>query len=351
LSPRGPQERGCLSISRCVPERVAPALGRHLGKGGRWLSLLLGPPCPLPLSPSALCPSDERQSEGFAANRVCVVAGNEWREPCSVCKCHRLRQGFPPMLCRCRSRARPEVRSGWCRAGLLENRGEESMRPDEIAALLRRAVRERVLLPGQTLNQDELAKRFGVSRIPLREALRTLVGEGLIVMRPGIGAVVTELRVDELNELYDLRLQLEPSLAASLVGHAAGKDIDELEGILARMAALPADEKDEWANLHYLFHRRMYELSGRRHSLRLVLQVLNLVEPYSRVHTELVGASAHLEDEHRAILDALKRSDAEALSELVREGIEKARAQLLEAMGGESSGVVDPLSVLLQARS
>jgi DNA-binding GntR family transcriptional regulator len=56
------------------------------------------------------------------------------------------------------------------------------MRPDEIAALLRRAVRERVLLPGQTLNQDELAKRFGVSRIPLREALRTLVGEGLIVI-------------------------------------------------------------------------------------------------------------------------------------------------------------------------
>ena len=91
------------------------------------------------------------------------------------------------------------------------------MRPDEIASAVRRAVLERVISPGQVINQEELAKRFGVSRIPLREALRTLVGEGLIIIKPGLGAIVTELDPDAVDELYGLRLRLEPSLASDIV--------------------------------------------------------------------------------------------------------------------------------------
>src|SRR5579872_6519961 len=154
------------------------------------------------------------------------------------------------------------------------------MRPDEIVSLLRRAIRERVLEPGQSLNQDDLAKRFGVSRVPLREALRTLVGEGLVVMRPGIGAVVTELDPDELDELLSLRGQLEPPLIAAVVGRARPSELAALRQMVVQMQTLGDTDRDAWSTQHYLFHRQLFELAGRPHSLRLVTQVLNLVEPY-----------------------------------------------------------------------
>ncbi len=184
------------------------------------------------------------------------------------------------------------------------------MCPDEIATALRRAFRERLIPPGQALNQDELARRFGVSRIPLREALRTLVGEGLIIMRPGLGAVVTELNVDEVQELYGLRLQLEPPLAHAIVEHLGRRDVDDLGRLVEAMQALAAEQSEEWSSLNYRFHRRLYELSGQRHAVRLVVQVLNLVEPYARVHAHVLGSRPRMQQERVDTLQAVRDLDA-----------------------------------------
>ena len=213
------------------------------------------------------------------------------------------------------------------------------MRPDQIADLLRRAVRERVLLPGQAINQDELAKRFGISRIPLREALRTLAGEGLVIMRPGIGAVVAELSAGDVEELYGLRRQLEPPLAEWIVARRRDQDLEELAGILARMAALEGGDLEGWANQHYLFHRRLLELSGRRYSLRLVTQVLNLVEPYSRLYAHLVGPGQHSVAEHEELMAALRAGDTAALAARLIHGLEVVRARLTESMAKEDTDV------------
>ena len=207
------------------------------------------------------------------------------------------------------------------------------MHPEEIAALLRRAVRERVLTPGQPLNQDELARRFGVSRIPLREALRTLSGEGLIVMRPGMGAMVIELDAREVEELYDLRLQLEPSLARAVAGQVRARDIDELDGLVKRMAQAPKPDPEEWSGLHYVFRRRLYEMSGRRHGLRLVTQLLNLVEPYSRYYAHVLGAQDRVGVELAEEVETLRAGDGERLAELIGANIEHVRRALVAAMG------------------
>jgi DNA-binding GntR family transcriptional regulator len=220
------------------------------------------------------------------------------------------------------------------------------LRPDQIADLIRRAVRERVLVPGQMINQDEMAKRFGISRIPLREALRILAGEGLVIMRPGIGAVVTELNTDDVNELYGLRLQLEPPLAGWIVARRRVEDLEELEGILARMSALEppdmsapkAPDLDGWINQHYLFHRRLIELSGRRYSVRLATQVLNLVEPYSRLYMHLVGPQ-HSVVEHEEIIAALRAGDADGLAARMTSGLEVVRKQLVESMARDDQDV------------
>jgi DNA-binding GntR family transcriptional regulator len=207
------------------------------------------------------------------------------------------------------------------------------MRPDEIATALRRAFRERLIPPGQALNQDELARRYGVSRIPLREALRTLVGEGLIIMRPGLGAVVTELNVGEVQELYGLRLQLEPPLAQDIIEHLGRRDIDDLARLVEAMQALGAQQSEEWSSLNYRFHRRLYELSGQRHAVRLVVQVLNLVEPYARVHAHVLGSRPRMQQERVDMLQALRDGDAARVRVLIEQSIRTARAELVVSMG------------------
>ena len=213
------------------------------------------------------------------------------------------------------------------------------MRPEEIASALRSAVRERAIRPGQALNQDELARRYGVSRIPVREALRTLVGEGLIIMKPGLGAVVTELKAEEVNELYGLRLQLEPPLAQDIVEHVRRRDVEDLAGLLATADALGQEQSEEWSNLSYRFHRRLYELSQRRHTVRLVVQVLNLVEPYARVHAHVLGSRTRVQVARAETLDALRAGEATRLSQVLAFSIETARAQLVESMVEQASNI------------
>ena len=207
------------------------------------------------------------------------------------------------------------------------------MRPDEIATALRRAFRERVIPPGQALNQDELARRYGVSRIPLREALRTLVGEGLIIMKPGLGAVVTELNVGEVQELYGLRIQLEPPLAADIVAHAGRRDVDDLARLVGAMEELAPEQSEEWSSLNYRFHRRLYELSDQRHSVRLVVQVLNLVEPYARVHAHVIGSRPQMQQERVEMVQALRDADDARVRVIIEQSIRTARAELELSMG------------------
>lgn len=211
------------------------------------------------------------------------------------------------------------------------------MRPDEIATALRRAFRERLIPPGQALNQDELARFYGVSRIPLREALRTLVGEGLIIMRPGLGAVVTELNADEVQELYGLRLQLEPPLAQDIVEHLGRRDLDDLARVVEAMRTLETRQSEEWSSLNYRFHRRLYELSGRRHAVRLVVQVLNLVEPYARVHAHVLGSRPRMQQERVDMIEAIRDGDVNRVTGLIEAGIRTARVELVRSMGPSSA--------------
>jgi DNA-binding GntR family transcriptional regulator len=206
------------------------------------------------------------------------------------------------------------------------------MHPDEIAAALRRAVRERTLPPGNALNQDELAKQFGVSRIPIREALRTLVGEGLVIMKPGLGAVVTELRPGEVEELYGLRLQLEPPLAGDIVDQVRRRDVEDLAGLVESMQGLHEDDTETWSAGNYAFNRRLYELSDRKHAVRLVVQVLNLVEPYVRMNAHLLGRRPRIQSARGSMVAALREHDADRLRSLVQDDIQAGRAELVAAM-------------------
>lgn len=207
------------------------------------------------------------------------------------------------------------------------------MRPDEIASALRKAVHERAIPPGHALNQDELARQYGVSRIPLREALRTLAGEGLVIMKPGLGAVVTELKPEEVEELYSLRLRLEPALAPDIVEHVRRRDVEDLARLVETMAAYTPAQFEEWSSANYRFHRLLYELSEQRHAVRLVVQVLNLVEPYVRMHAHVLGSRPRIQQARADTVEALREGDAGRLETIIADAIQRGRAELVASMG------------------
>lgn len=218
--------------------------------------------------------------------------------------------------------------------------------PQDIAATLRAAIREGHLAPGDELNQEELATQFGVSRIPLREALRILSGEGLVTLKHGRGALVTKLDVREVEELYELRLRLEPPLAEEIIASASRVDYQKLRHIGDEMRAIAKEDPSHWSELNYEFHSLMYSMIGKPQTMRIVSQLLNLVEPYSRVYVYLLSASDRVEREHEVMLKAIREGDDEELRSSIQLHLEGAREELVKAMG-ESESESESLSRVL----
>lgn len=217
------------------------------------------------------------------------------------------------------------------------------MKSEEVSTLLRRAIRSGVLKPGEDLVQEEIAARLGVSRVPLREALRGLAAVGVVKMNPGRGFQVTSLDASEIFELYDLRLKIEPLIAANVIAHARPPHIEALEELDRRMNA--AQDPEQWANLNFDFHLSMYEVVGMSHTARIVEQLLDLVEPYSRVYVHELQNLDRVHHEHDSMIDAIKRGDEETLRLMIVDHLEGARDGLVSFMEA-GTPEADPVSRL-----
>lgn len=201
--------------------------------------------------------------------------------------------------------------------------------PEQMAEALRRAIREKVIPPGSTLVQEDLARRFEVSRNPVREALRILASEGLVEMTTGGRASVRLLTLEDLRELYDMRIAIEPLLAPALVDEARGRDIAALRAMAEEVSAAP--DTDTWLRLNYDFHLRLYEVAGRPHLQRICANLLALTQPYSQENIEIHGGRGPANDEHLEMVEALAAGDATQLAELFRKHLSTARDHLTAA--------------------
>jgi DNA-binding GntR family transcriptional regulator len=202
--------------------------------------------------------------------------------------------------------------------------------PDQIAESIRTAILERELAPGTVLNQSSLAGQFGVSRIPLREALRTLAAEGLITNRPGVGSIVTELTPQDVGELYDIRLALEPPLAEAIIENASRKQVHQLEGRVAEMESAQAgDERAAFSRANYRFHQDLYQIAATRYTRNIVFLAMNLTEPYSRVYLHVLHGTDRAQSEHREMLEAIREDDWERLRRSIEAHLSGAREALV----------------------
>jgi len=197
--------------------------------------------------------------------------------------------------------------------------------PQALAAALRNQVIRGSYPPGHRLTEDELAEQYGVSRIPVREALRLLEGEGFVRVKPYSGTFVAELTAQDGADLLEIRGALEPLAAARAAESRTAAHLEGLRQILADgNAALVADDLELLAELNTRFHALLTEASGNS-TLNQIIATLRhkITWVYS---VELPRRAADSWAEHRLIVDALERSDADSARALMVAHVRSAQA-------------------------
>jgi DNA-binding GntR family transcriptional regulator len=206
----------------------------------------------------------------------------------------------------------------------------DSHRPlrDKVVTELRRRIIDGVYAPGDRLTEDRLADAFGVSRNPVREAIRVLEAEGFLESQPRRGAVVARLSVSDIEDLFDVRLALEP-LAAGLVARRAGAAASRALDTLLATAATASDEHriDELAELNTRFHAAICELSGNT-LLRTIMEALH--GRLQWVYRQSVQTRApHSWAEHADLVAAIRAADEKRATDAARAHVLAARTSAL----------------------
>lgn len=179
-----------------------------------------------------------------------------------------------------------------------------------VEATLRAAILSGRLAGGIPLRQEELAEIFGVSRMPVREALRQLEAQALVDFVPHRGAVVTEISADDAADNYAIRLALEPMALRLSIPHLTEDDFVLAGDLIAEM-----DEEADpgrMGELNRRFHLSLYARAGRTKLLLLVEQQLAAADRYLRFHLAAKGREHMSQQDHRAMLDAARQRDIPA---------------------------------------
>lgn len=203
-------------------------------------------------------------------------------------------------------------------------------------AELRRRILSGAVAAGDALRQDALAREFGISRIPLREAFHQLAAEGLVTLHPHRGAVVTALSALDIAELFDLRAMLEPDLIRRAVPRLNAADFERAETILAEYAAaIGRGDLEAYGELNREYHLSLYRASGRGQTLELVRVLLANTDRYTRVQLSMSGATARAKREHAALLDLCRAGDADGAARLTHDHVMAVREDLLHLLQPE----------------
>lgn len=197
-----------------------------------------------------------------------------------------------------------------------------------IATALRTAILAGEFSPGEWLRQDELAARFGASRLPVREALRMLESEGLAQTLPNRGARVPALDLKEVNTFYRMRERLEPlTLVESLV-HLSDEQVARMESIQDQIEA--GDDVGRFLVLDREFHMTSYAACPSEHLLAITTRLWNSTQHYRRAFMLLADPSRRtiVNAEHRLLLDAVRRRDPDDAERFLTGHIRRTRVEL-----------------------
>lgn len=194
---------------------------------------------------------------------------------------------------------------------------------EQVYKALRTALLEGRLVHGQKLVQEALASELGTSRVPVRDALRRLEAEGLVITDERGSYYVKSFGPEDVEEIYALRVLLEPYATSRAIPHLTAEDVEELSLLLNEMEqAARAGDRETYVQLNRKFHTLLYEASGQRRLLRIIQNLWSGLPPLTPL--TIPGQIERSITEHRALLRALEARDAEKASEIVRLHVQRA---------------------------
>ncbi len=224
----------------------------------------------------------------------------------------------------------------------------------QISEFLRSAVVQGTIKPNQRLFEESIAKELGVSRTPVREALRRLEAEGLVEYVPQRGTVVRQVSVEEVSQIYDVRVLIEGYAAKQAAINAQPQDVLTLEKLCISFVAVMHSEESQpeqarrLVQLNNQFHSSIVDFSGNiilARTLRIALQVPGIYRTYYW-HDDNNKESAR--QFHVKITDAIKERDAPKAQQLMQQHLIKAKALIVETM--ERVNTIGPSQAEQQVR-
>lgn len=199
--------------------------------------------------------------------------------------------------------------------------------PDLIADALREAILRGIFQEGQSLRQDEIAAQFGVSRIPVREALRQLEAEGLVTLQLNRGATVSALSPAEAQEICEIRSALETTAIQLAIPQLTESDLEKATLILD--ATNQTIDAARWATLNWEFHAVLYTPANRPRLLTMIKTLHVNIDRYVRLQMEKMNYLEKSQKEHYQLLDACRQRDAKAAVKVLKRHIDTAGEELV----------------------
>ena len=181
---------------------------------------------------------------------------------------------------------------------------------EQVAERLRSRIFAHELAPGGWIDEQALAVEYGISRTPLREALKVLASEGLVVLKPRRGCYVTELSEQDIDEVFPVMAVLEGRVAEEAARRASGADLARLAAIHDELEThAAANDADRFFEANQRFHTALQEIAGNRYLAQLIDDARKVIKLTRRDSLRLDGRLRQSLTEHRDILDALRKKD------------------------------------------
>ncbi len=199
-----------------------------------------------------------------------------------------------------------------------EKKVKKGDRTEHLVGMLRNAIICGDLRPGQSLRQEELAKTYHSSRMPVREALRTLSAEGLVQLIPNRGGIVAPIDADELQENVEMREVAERLALRLAMPHLSNACIDEAVAIQDEIDT--ADIK-EFGTLNKTFHEKLYSPCNRPRLIAHIAGLHDIAERYMHYTILQLDYTTTSSTEHRALLDACYRRDINSAEAILSQHI------------------------------
>jgi DNA-binding GntR family transcriptional regulator len=193
-----------------------------------------------------------------------------------------------------------------------------------IVQALRESILDGVLPPGLQVRQEALAEQFGVSRVPVREALRQLEAEGLIQTELHKGAFVSSLSLHEVAEMLDIRVGLELRALKLALPNFTRENAREAERILKRYDG--SESPREWRDFNLAFHLAIYKPCNRPRLVKMIEDVALGTHRFLRTYVSAVVGREQPQAEHRKLLDLCVAGNAPAALKLLENHIERTKA-------------------------